>query len=620
MQGQGLERPVVGLKLHCAIFCQYVLFIVFMALNTQIKNRVCVFSKGMLMAMSSVSCELKASLTAVRGYWGRCIAFSWVASLLVLVSTVYMFEVYDRVVNSRSGMTLLMLTAFVLLVYAVMELVEWSRNETLRAMGKMWDASITPRLLDVAKRAKLQRHDAQAAQPLSDFRTLRDGLMNPVVGACMEAPMALVILFVLFSFHPLLGWAALVGALVQLGITAWNEKSSSPALREAGRASAAAHASLDEALRHTDVVSAMGLQQALRQRWGYWQARLLTQQSVASDGAGVLQAASKFIQTLMGSMLLGLSAYLLLQDELPGGGGLMIVASVLGGRLLAPLVMAVTQWRAVVQMRESWQRLASNLAEFPPLPPQMALPVPRGHVTADGVWALAPGGAAPLLKGVQLSLQPGQCLAVLGPSGAGKTTLARVLVGFWPASQGKVRLDGADLFAWDKNELGPFLGYLPQSVDLLDGTLSENVARFTEPDPQALSRALVATGLDVLANEWPQGTETHLGREGVRLSAGQRQRVGLARAIYGEPSFVVLDEPSAHLDQAGELMLIELITALKARGACVVLMTHRNALLANVDQLLILRDGVPQAYGPRDDVVRALQKAAIAAAQNGARA
>lgn len=572
------------------------------------------------MANSAAICELRQSLAVVRPYWLRCILFSWIASLLVLVSTVYMFEVYDRVVNSRSEMTLWMLTAFVLLVYLVMEVLEWARSETLLAMGKVWDVSLTPRLMDVARRSKLNMQDVSPGQALVDFRTLRDGLLNPVVGASMEAPMALVILLVLFSFHPLIGWASLLGALVQFGITAWNEKASAPALREAGRASGSAQASLDEALRHTDVVFAMGLQQSLRQRWAYWQSRLVKQQSQASDSAGVLQAASKFVQTLMGSLLLGLSAFLLLRDELPGGGGLMIVASVLGGRLLAPLVMAVTQWRAVIQMREAWRRLAGNMAEFPPLPPNMALPAPRGHITTEGVWALSPSGSTPLLKGVQLSLPPGQCLAVLGPSGSGKTTLARVLVGFWPASQGKVRLDGADLHAWDKNELGPFVGYLPQSVDLLDGTLSENVARFADPDPHALNRALSATGLDVLASEWPEGVETYLGREGVRLSAGQRQRVGLARAIYGDPRFVVLDEPSAHLDQAGELMLIELITSLQARGASVVVMTHRNALLANVDQLLILRDGVQQAYGPRDDVVRALQKAAMAAAQNGARA
>lgn len=569
------------------------------------------------MAISGPSCELRRSLSVLSPFWVRCVLFSWVSSLLVLASTVYMFEVYDRVVNSRSGMTLLMLTVCVLLVYAVMEIVEWSRSESLRTMGQLWDQTITPRLLEVSRRAKLQRHDAPPAQALVDFRTLRDGLMNPVVGACMEAPMALVILVVLFSFHPLLGWASLVGALVQLGITAWNEKTSAPALREAGRAAAAAQASLDEALRHTDVVSAMGLQQALRRRWGQWQSRLVNQQSLASDNAGILQAASKFVQTAMGSLLLGLSAFLLLQDELPGGGGLMIVASVLGGRLLAPLVVAVMQWRTVLQMREAWLRLAGTLAEFQAMPPNMNLPDPEGYLTADGVWAVSPGDAVPLLKGVQISLRPGQCLAVLGPSGSGKTTLARVLVGLWPSSQGKVRLDGADLYAWDKNELGPFLGYLPQSVDLLDGTLSENVSRFSAPDADALRQALAMTGLDVLASEWPQGVNTQLGREGASLSAGQRQRVGIARAIYGHPCLVVLDEPSAHLDESGELMLMEVIQCLKSRGATVVLMTHRNALLTHADQLLILREGVPQAYGPRDEVVRALQKVAMAARGGG---
>lgn len=430
--------------------------------------------------------------------------------------------------------------------------------------------------------------------------------------------MSLVFLLLLFAFHPLLGWASLAGAVVQVAITAWNEKRSSAALREAGRASVAAQASVDEALRHTDVVAAMGLQPALLQRWGKWQSRLVAQQAQASDSAGVFQAVSKFLQTLMGSLLLGLSAYLLLLNELPGGGGLMIMASVLGGRVLTPLVQAVTQWRAVVNMREAWRRLSSALASQPLMPPTMPLPAPRGHLSAEGVWALPPGGGLPVLRGVSMSLPPGQCLGVIGPSGSGKTSLARVLVGLWPASQGKVRLDGADLFAWDKAELGPHMGYLPQSVDLLDGSLAQNITRFNEPGSAALREVLALTELDALVNALPQGLDTPLGRDGVRLSAGQRQRVGLARALYGEPALVVLDEPNAHMDEDGERVLMRVLTALKARGATVVLMTHRNALLAASDQLLILRDGVTQAYGPRDEVVRALQKAA-AAAQSGKR-
>lgn len=571
------------------------------------------------MATPDGSVELRQSLAVLRPYWGRCIVFSWLLGFLVLVSTLYMFEVYERVVNSRNTTTLLVLTLLVLLVYAVMEALEWSRSEMLRAMGQRWDAQLTPRLLDVARRSRLQREDLPAGQVLHDFRTLRDGLMNPVVGAAMEAPISLFFLLLLFAFHPWLGWASLVGALIQVGITAWNEQSSSAALREAGRASVAAQASVDEALRHTDVIAAMGLQEALRQRWGQWQSRLVAQQAAASDGAGVFQALSKFVQTLLGSLLLGLSAYLLLLNELPGGGGLMIMASVLGGRVLTPLVQAVTQWRAVVQMREAWKRLSAALVAHPVMPPSMPLPAPQGHLTAEGVWAQPPSGGLPVLRGVSLSLPPGQCLGVIGPSGSGKTSLARVLVGFWPSTQGKVRLDGADLFAWDKAELGPHLGYLPQSVDLLDGSLAQNIARFAEPRATAMREVMALTELDAFVNALPQGLDTPVGRDGARLSAGQRQRVGLARALFGDPALVVLDEPNAHLDEEGERVLVRVLAALKARGATVVLMTHRNALLAATDQLLILRDGSVQAYGPRDEVVRSLQKAA-AAAQSGARA
>jgi len=571
------------------------------------------------MSMANSTVELRLSLTVLSPYWWRCLFFSWVVSLLVLASTVYMFEVYDRVVNSRNTTTLLMLTLWVVMVYALMEALDWSRSETFRVMGERWDKQLIPRLLDVARRVRLQREDLPPGQVLNDFRILRDGLMNPVVSAAMEAPISLVFLLVLFTFHPWLGWASLVGALVQVGITFWNEKRNSVVLREAGHAAAAAQASVEEALRHADVIAAMGLEQALRQRWGQWQSRLVKLQAAASDSAGIFQALSKFVQTLLGSLLLGLSAYLLLRNELPGGGGLMILASVLGGRVLTPLVQAVTQWRAVVQMHEAWVRLSAALAGHPALPPSMPLPAPRGHLSVENVWVQAPDGGATLLRGVALSLSPGQCLGVIGPSGAGKTSLARVLVGMWPASQGKVRLDGADLYAWEKTELGPYMGYLPQSVDLLEGSLSQNIARFTEPNGTAMQDVLALTELNELVNALPQGLDTQVGRDGVRLSAGQRQRIGLARALYGEPVLLVLDEPNAHLDEEGERVLLRVLAALKTRGATVVLMTHRSAMLAVTDQLLILRDGATQAYGPRDEVVRALQKAAMAA-QPGARA
>lgn len=554
--------------------------------------------------------ELRQSLWRLGPLWRRCAVYSWCSGLLALVSTFYMFEVYDRVVNSRNTMTLVWLTLLVLAAYAVMEALEWVRGETLRLMGQRWDHSLSPRLYELSQRAALQRPDVPLGQALSDFRSLRDGLLNPFVGALLEAPLAFVFLILLFVFHPLLGWASLVGAVMQVMVTAWNEHRSNSMLRDASRASVAAQSCVDETLRHAQVVSALGMQEAMHQRWQHWQSRLITMQAQASDVAGLFQALSKFLQLFLSSLLLGLSAYLVLQNALPGGVGLMIVASVLGGRLLAPLVTAVMQWRAIAQLRDAWVRLSALMKSLPAVPQSMPLPAPRGHLTVEGAWAVPPGSALPVLRGVQVSLPAGQCLAVLGLSGAGKSSLARLLVGLWPATQGKVRLDGADLFAWDKQELGPHLGYLPQDVQLLDGTVRENIVRFEDARLEDLEAVLQLTGLGDLVSQLPEGVDTLLGTGGVRLSAGQRQRVGLARALYGHPALVVLDEPSAHMDQEGEKHVLSALEALKSRGTTIVLMTHRNVLLSAADQLLILQNGAPQAYGPRDDVIRAMQKAA----------
>jgi len=562
--------------------------------------------------------ELRTSLQVLSPYWGRCFLFAFVAGLLVLASTIYMLEVYDRVVNSRNTMTLLMLTLLVLFVYAVMELLEWARSETLRTMGLRWDAQLSPRLYEVSRRLHLNRSEGSQGQPLHDFRVLRDGLLNPVVGAAMEAPIGFIFLLILFSIQPILGWVSLIGALLQVGLAIWNERRSTPPLREAGRASAAAQASMEEALRHTEVISAMGLQDALKHRWLQWQTRLIAQQSLASDWAGAFQAATKFVQTVLSSGLLGISAYLLLEGDLPGGGGMLIVASVLGGRLLGPLVVLITHWRTVVAISEAWKRLSRALQWVPPMPSAMPLPPPRGHLSVESAWCTPSQGGAAVLKALQFAVSPGQVLAVIGPSGAGKSSLARLLVGVWSASQGKVRLDGADLFAWDKSELGPHLGYLPQDVSLLDGSLAENIARFGPHQPALLSQAIALAQLDELVSALPEGVHTPLGRDGIRLSGGQRQRVGLARALYGDPALVVLDEPNAHLDEEGEQALLHALQQLKARGCTVVIMTHRTSLLAVVDQLLLLREGTQQAFGPRDDVVRALQKAAQQQSSPGA--
>ena len=353
----------------------------------------------------------------------------------------------------------------------------------------------------------------------------------------------------------------------------------------------------------------MGMLRDIHRRWMVKQKEFLNFQALASDKAGGFQAATKFLQVTMGSLLLGLGAWLLLHDSLNGGAGMMIIGSILGGRVLAPLVQIVTQWRQVINFRDAWQRLDHLLASVPAKEQSMPLPSPRGLLQVDGLVAGAPGGGPPIIKNVSFNLPIGEVLAVVGPSASGKSTLARLLIGIWPTVSGKVRLDGADMFTWNKEELGPHVGYLPQGVELLDGTFAENISRFGEPQPAKVRAAAQAVGLHELIASLPLGYDSPVGQEGAMLSGGQRQRVALARAIYGDPVLVILDEPNSSLDESGDAALASAILELKARGTTFVVMTHRTSVLAVADKMLVMHDGVAQAFGPRDDVLAALKQA-----------
>jgi ATP-binding cassette, subfamily C, bacterial exporter for protease/lipase len=554
--------------------------------------------------------ELTEALLALKPCFWRAFGFALTAGLLVLAPTFYMFEVYGRVVDSRSHLTLAMLTLLVLLVFVVMEVLDWARAETLREAGELLDRRIAPRVFQAIYESNLRRIGPPSIQPMNDLRTLRDFLPHPVLGAAMESPVALVFAVILFAISPALGWSALLGAVVQVALAWFNERSTSPPLLAANRAAMAAQQYADGSLRNAEVIEAMGMLANIHRRWMDRQREFLGLQAEASDRAGAFQAASKLVQTTIGSLLLGLGAWLILADALPGGPGMMIVGSVLGGRMLAPLVQVVSQWRAVVNLRDAWARLDQLLDKLPPRPPAMPLPPPKGRLAVENLVAAAPGSQVPILKGLAFALQPGEVLAVVGPSASGKTTLARLLMGLWPAASGKVRLDGADIFAWDKGELGPHLGYLPQGVELLEGTLAENIARFGEVSMAKVKAAAAAVGLHDLIESLPQGYDSPVGRDGAMLSGGQRQRVALARALYGDPVLVVLDEPNSSLDEAGDAALALAIQALKVRGTTFVVMTHRSSVLGVADKMLVLRDGAQQAFGPRDEVLAALSKAA----------
>jgi len=564
------------------------------------------------------SAELIEALEAVRPHLRAAAWFSVGSALLVLAPAVYMLEVYERVVNSRNLYTLLMLTLVVLGAFAVMALLDWARLRLLQQASVALDRKLGERVLSAMFEAALRQRASGTTQATGDLRTVRDFIASPPVLAAMEIPASLVFLIVLLALHPLLAAAAFAGALMHVAITWRNEDETRPALRDANRAGVMAARHAEGAQLAAQAVAAMGMQQQVQARWQLAQRESLGYLAEASRRGATWQAFAKFVQVTLGSVLLGLGVWLIVRNEMAPGAGVVVLASIVGSRMLAPLVLLVGQWRQIVHAREAWARLDQLLQDIPRRPPAMPLPAPRGEVQVEHATVCPPGHPVAVLKDVAFILQPGEVLAVVGPSGAGKSCLARALVGLWPCESGKIRLDRADVFTWDKEELGRHLGYLPQEVELFEGTVAENIARFGDADPARVDAAARAAGLHDLIAALPQQYDTPVGPDGVRLSGGQRQRIALARALYGNPVLVVLDEPNASLDEAGDAALAAAVVAGCARGTAFVLITQRTGVLGLAHKLLVLHEGRVQAFGPRDEVLRAMAKAAAEVARRAA--
>ncbi len=571
------------------------------------------------MKTSSAVSELRMALWENKSAWRQAVLMSWVIGLLGFTPTVYMLQVYERVVNSRDVMTLLMLTVVTLGAYAVMELIEKLRSRLLWGAGIEFEFRMADRLYNAMFDGLLKKQMGGALSVQNDFKSVRDFFNNPALGAFFELPIALVSFVLIFAINPLLGWAALVGAGAQTLVTWLIQRTSREPLQEAQRRSQEAQTYAEASLRNAQVMESMGMLEAVMGQWQKKQRVFLAYQAQASESAGGLSAVSKLLQQLMGSVLLGLSAWLLLFNELNGGAAMMIISSVLGGRLLAPLTQIAQQWSAVATVSGAWTRLSALLESVPAREKNMALPTPNGELTVESLVATAPGQTQPILRGLQFILPAGQVLAVVGPSASGKTSLAKLLLGIWQPQAGKVRLDGVDVHAWDKAELGPHLGYLPQGVELLEGTLAENIARFGDLDMPRIEQAAALVGLHGLISALPKGYETPVGRDGGMLSGGQRQRVALARALYGDPVFVVLDEPNSSLDEAGDAALTHAIVTMKSRGTTFVINTHRTSLLSVSDQVLVLKDGTQQLFGPTAEVLQKLMPAAASVSAQSAR-
>lgn len=536
----------------------------------------------------------------------RAVFFSFFTNLLILAPTWYMLEVYDRVVNSQNHKTLLMLTIMVVFLYALMEMLEWVRSRVMFAASMQFDRALNDRVFNAIFQAKLRQIPGGTAQAFSDLKTIQDTLASPALMAIMDMPFAFLTLIIVFAINTTMGWFSVAGAIL-LGIIALlNQRRVQPPLTEANRHAISAQNYASGVIRNAQVIEAMGMLSRVHAKWIVRQNKFLKLQGVASDQAGLNSSLSKLVQTLQGSLLLGLGCWLTLRGELDMGGSMMIVGSTLGGRVLAPLITFVANWRVIANSRDAINRLDNFLKAFPEPRESMPLPPPLGNLSVEGAVAAPPNSQLAILKGITFRLPAGQSLAVVGPSASGKTTLARLITGIWPAANGKVRLDGADIFQWKKSELGPHVGYLPQDVELFDGTLAENIARFGEVDMEKVRAAANVVGLDALINSLNDGYATQVGEEGSFLSGGQRQRVALARAIYGMPKFVVLDEPNSSLDEAGDVALLNALQYIKAQGTTLIVITHRPNILSVIDHMMVLTEGQIKAFGPRDEVLASL--------------
>lgn len=535
--------------------------------------------------------------------------FSTLVGLLLLAPTVFMLQVYDRVITSRSAITLISLVACVVGVYAVCELLDMVRNRLLQKAGWAIDVRLRKHLYELAFSASL-RTGNKSPQAFADLRTIREFIASPAITAILDLPFSFVILILLYLIGPWLCLMAMVGAVIQITISYFAEKRTSRVLTQANQAAIDAQVYASGVLRNATVITSMGFGKNIHRRWIKLQHNFLALQAKASDTAAINSAASKFIQSMQSSLMLAASCWLMIQGALAGSGGLSIVASILGGRVLVPIIQLTAQWRAVVNAGNAFKRIDNFIGAARTDIKPMSLPAPLGRLAVEGVVAAAPNSQIPIIRGISFALSPGENLIIIGPSAAGKTTLARLLLGIWPTASGKVRLDGADVHAMPRDELGPYIGYLPQDVELFDGTLAENIARFGEINPDWLRSAAESVGLMSLIDELPDGFETRVGDDGIRFSGGQRQRIALARAIYGEPTFVLLDEPNASLDEEGEQALMKTLFWLKQRNCTTIVITHRGSVLPVADKILLLKDGQVGIFGPRDEVLARLRKAA----------
>ena len=553
--------------------------------------------------------DLEEALIECKSAFISAAGFSMVVNVLMLVPSLYMLQVYDRVVPTANKSTLLMLTLILFVLFLTMSLIEWVRSQILVRVSARLELLLNQRVFSIAYKQALYSGGQRAStQPFDDLTGLRQFLTGSGLFAFFDAPWMPLYIALMFVFHSWYGWFSVVTSILLVIIAVVNEKATAKTIEEANKQANIGRGQVGRNLRNAEVIEAMGMMTNVRQRWLVTTHQVLSLQSIASSRAGLIAAASKVVRLTSQSLILGLGAYLVIEREITPG--LMIAGSILLGRALAPIDMVIANWKGFINARGQYERLNELLLKMPADVEKMSLPAPKGQISFEDAHVIPPGGKVAVLKGISLIIEPGDLLGVIGASGAGKSTFARALLGVWPTSSGNIRLDGVDVWGWQRDELGPYIGYLPQDVELFEGTISENIARFGDIDPEKVVDAAKMANVHDLILHLPDGYDTVIGATGGMLSGGQRQRVGLARALYGNPTLVVLDEPNSNLDEQGELALGRALQTLKQNKVTVILVTHRQNVLVHVEKLLVLTDGKLGVYGPRDQVIAHLQKQA----------
>ena len=547
--------------------------------------------------------ELREARRESRGLYWFVGIFSFFVNMLMLTGPLYMLQVYDRVIGSRSEETLIALSVLVLFLYGMMGLLDYARGRVMGRVGARFQSRLDKRVFSAVIRRTAVDPNPQRANGLRDLEAVQRLMTSPVLMAIFDMPWTPIFIAAIFLFHPWLGILALTGGVILILATFVNQLMSRTPQSRAGSAALQADLMSDQLKNEAEVVQALGMRSASFQRWQLARNASLQEGMTAADVGGTFSSATKTFRLFLQSAMLGLGAYLVLQGELTPGA--MIAGSILLGRALAPVEQSIAQWPLVQRAQEGWNALAVLLSEVLPEAEKTALPRPRAVLEAQQATIIPPGESQAALRIVSFKIEPGTACGVIGPSGAGKSTLARAITGVWRPAGGKIRLDGASLDNYDPDVLGQLIGYLPQRVQLFDGTIAENIARLSaQPDAEKVVEAAKKAAAHKMILELPDGYDTKVSAVGGRLSGGQVQRIGLARAMYGDPVLLVLDEPNSNLDNEGSAALNQAIRDMKAAGGSIMIMAHRPAAIQECDVLLMLENGQKRAFGPKEEVLR----------------